>query len=363
MRSRGLSNAVLLALLFSAGCEAECVDGDGQCGLTLTPRPPDVLIVWTSGMDARVGSGLAFILDTLAIADEGKGFDLDDRCRSPGDCVDNGLHGLGLLANDQIRQGLLGGETLLIVEIAGLDVPIDQDDQDITIKFYGARDADDPFFPANNFQVPQGETECCGFNVSGSSLDEAQQPTIRVPARLIRGEVTSREPVSAAIQPTVDDPPLRGDDPIALERINFSARLRSEPTGWQDPRESHFTLTDVLLGVAIPAAGFAKVANPNCGRRSAFCPNDRLDSTLLDTVAGFWQPDVDLDGEPGLERLELGGSGRIERCINERGEAALPMQASDPSSCVFSPEMGDGYSVAMIGTGVEAAIRGIEYDE
>ncbi len=339
------------------------MDGDGQCGLTLTPRPPDVPIVWTSGMDARVGSGLAFILDTLAIADEGKGFDLDDRCRSPGDCVDNELHGLGLLANHYIRRGLLGGETLLIVEIAGLDVPIDQDDQDITIKFYGARDADDPFFPTNNFQVPQGETECCGFNVSGSSLDEAQQPTIRIPARLIRGEVASREPVSAAIQPTVDDPPLRGDDPIALERINFSARLRSEPTGWQDPRESHFTLTDVLLGVAIPAAGFAKVANPNCGRRSAFCPNDSLDSTLLDTVAGFWQPDVDLDGEPGLERLELGRSGRIERCISERGEAVLPVQASDPSSCVFSPEMGDGYSVAMIGTGVEAAIRGIEYDE
>jgi len=109
------------------------------------------------------GTGHSFIVNALAIADRARGFDIDGDCRGPGDCIDNSLYQLGQLGNDQIRQGLLGGETLLLIELAGVDTPFAGNDTSLTAKFYGARDADDPFFPANNFDIPTGETHCCEF--------------------------------------------------------------------------------------------------------------------------------------------------------------------------------------------------------
>lgn len=363
MRSWGLSSVALLPLLFSTGCETECVGGNGQCGLTLTPRPPEVPVLWTSGMDAPVGTGLVFILDTFGVAAEGKGFDLDGRCRSPGDCVDNALHELGSLGNDQIRQGLLGGETLLIIEIAGLDVPIDQDDQDITIKFYAGRDADDPFFPANNFHVPRGETTCCEFEANGDALDGGEQPYIRIPARLNRGKLTSREPTTGAVKLTIKSSDSETREPIPVERLHITARVETSPTDRHGSRRSILRLEDVLLGGAIPSASLAMLDNPYCRTLNQLCPRQLPTSTMLDLVTTFLQPDVDLDGEPGLENLELGWSGRLERCVNERGEVVAPLRAGDPSSCIFQPEMGDGYSVALFGAGVEASVVGINYKD
>lgn len=351
---------VLLGLL---GCEADCPPGSETCGLTLTPRPPDTPIIWTDGMEDPVGSGLVFIVDQLAIADSGRGFDLDGQCRGPGDCVDNALWQLGQLGNDQIRQGLLAGETLLIMEIAGLDVSITETDEEITLKLYGAKDADDPFFPANNFQIPQGETKCCEFLANDSSLLPGGQPYLRVPARLHRGRLSSRFPVSGGIPLTAGRRDPEADGPIPVERIHFQASLRVVTPPELGRRDGpYLVLSDVLLGFALPARGLSTIENPYCRTLNQLCPRQLPESSVLDLIAAFMQPDVDLDDELGLERVDLGATGRVRRCLDENGGVVPPLRAEEPWTCVLDPSMRDGYSVAIQANGLEASVVGITED-
>ena len=349
-----------LALLLWSGCEAECAGEGGQCGLVLPPRPETPVVTWTDGMSAPLGSGLSFVFDEVRIAERGEGFDLDDHCRAPGECVDNGLYFLGRLGNDQIRQSLLGGETLLIAEITGLDVPIDQDDDELTISLYSAEDADSPFFPANNFQIPPGETECCEFLASPSSLDAEERPYIRIPARLVRGRLSSRTPISTALALSIGDRDPAVDGLVPLERLSLTARLSSVPATRRGSKTSILVLEDVLMGVAIPSVGLAMVDNPYCKTLNQLCPRQLADSTLLDLIINYWQPDVDLDSEPGLEQLDLGPGARLERCLNEASLEVPSPSEGDPTRCIFAAEMGDGYSIAFSGHAVEAAVLGVE---
>ncbi|MEO1338452.1 MAG: hypothetical protein AAFV29_22610, partial [Myxococcota bacterium] len=200
-----------------AGCRPRGLtcNGDGKCTGTYrftgeevgrdieVQDVPDEIDSW----DDPPGAGSSFIIDSIAIAQDDRGFDLDGMCDENG-CVDNFLWRLGDLGNDQIRQGLLGGESLLLLELAGLDEPFIGRDPSLAVKIYAARDADDPFFPANNFRVPEGQSTCCEFRINPKSLTGFPRVArARAPAEIERGRLRSLLPVPIEFTITVGIPP------------------------------------------------------------------------------------------------------------------------------------------------------------
>ena len=116
-------------------------NGIGKCKGRITisrtgtkrPTPIDDPVLNIEGWDDAPASGKAFIVNNIAIAGQDRGFDIDGACDSTG-CIDNVLWRLGELGNDQIRQGLLGGESLLLMEVAGLDNPYQGEDRSVAVK-------------------------------------------------------------------------------------------------------------------------------------------------------------------------------------------------------------------------------------
>ncbi len=301
------------------------------------------------GWDDTAGSGRAFIVDTLAIAERGRGFDVNGACRGPGDCVDNQLWQLGELGNAQIRQGLLGGETLLVVELAGLGEPFEGSDPNLTVKLYGARDADVPFYPSNNFEIPPGDTKCCEFKLDPDSLSpDGLQARARAPARVHRGLLQSLAAVPLEFRLTVGTPPHAD---VRIDRALIEARVTA----------SLSRLSDGKIGGAIPISSLAGIDNPYCKTLNQLCPQSLPESMLIDLVTLFMQPDIDLDvPRDGLETLELGVDGRVSRCYDGDGLAVPPAPQSGPRwMCALNPRMADGYSVGIRFSATRATILGI----
>lgn len=332
----------------------------GTVSTTEVDRPPSDI----GGWEDPPGSGLAFIINQIAIADQDRGFDIDGMCSDTTGCIDNYLWRLGQLGNDQIRQGLLGGESLLLIELAGLDDPYRGDDESMTLKIYGARDADDPFFPANNFAVPPSHTTCCEFKINPQSLSGLPpQARARAPARIERGRLRSLAPVPIQFTLTVGVPP---HPEIRLERVLFSGRL---PAALDEFDEG-------LLGGAIPINTLAQTENPYCKTVSPRCPVQFTDSTLIDLVSTLLgpRPDVDLDFD-GLEcARDTDGDGAIDVCCDGFGSVDTcspnganpcpgatvdPIDPSRPWSCALHPKIADGYSVGITFTAVAAKIVGV----
>lgn len=309
------------------------------------------------------GSGYAFIVDQIALADAGRGFDIDGLCDAQG-CIDNAVAPFARFANEQVRQGLLGGESLLLIEIAGLDDdPYTGYDESFTVKVYGAEDADEPFFPANNFTIPPGFDTCCEFKINGESLvSPPPQARARAPAELDRGRFRSLAPVPIQFVLTVGRPP---HPIIRLENVLLTGRLGRDLT----------TIEDGLLGGVITASTLSAISNPYCQARTNDCPltlQDR-ESSLLDLIVALLgpQPDIDLDLD-GLEcLLDTDGDGAIDRCCDGRGpgsrcDTALgcegaevpPSDADDPSSCARPVDLADGYSLAILFSALRARIVG-----
>ena len=316
------------------------------------------------GWDDPPGTGAAFIVDTIAIASDERGFNLDSNCDEDG-CIDNYLWRLGDLGNDQIRQGLLGGESLLLIELAGLDQPFLGRDPSMTVKIYGARDADDPFFPANNFKVPDGRSSCCEFRINPKSLTGFPRVArARAPAEIEGGRIRSLTPVNIEFIVTVGDPP---HPEIRLEEVKVSGRVASNLS----------QLSDGLLGGAVPVDTLAQTENPYCSTVSPRCPiSFDQGSTLIDLVSTLLGPipDIDLDGD-GLECIiDTDGDGSVDVCcdgdsaggsacpINGRcpTEVVLPLAPGRPDwQCALNPRIADGYSVGFTFTAVAASIVGI----
>jgi hypothetical protein len=326
------------------------------------------------GWDLQPASGKAFIINQIAIAGKDRGFDLDGNCdQTTGNgCVDNILWQLGELGNDQIRQGLLGGESLLLMELAGLDDPYHGDDKSVTVKIYGARDADDPFFPANNFKVPPGHTTCCEFKINPQSITSPPpQARARAPAKIERGRLFSLAPVPIQFTLTVGAPP---HPEIRLERVLISARI---PSTVSTNMPGALGIDEGLLGGAVPINTLAQTENPYCKTVSPRCTVQFTDSTLIDLVATLLSPtpDIDLQIPPdGLEAvLDVDGDGRICLCCagNGLGPAATNnhcnkavIEPLDPApdkkwTCALNPKVADGYSVGITFTAVQARIVGV----
>ncbi|MEQ8275218.1 MAG: hypothetical protein RMA76_43475 [Deltaproteobacteria bacterium] len=344
-------------------------NGIGRCVGAVRLRPPvegtrDVFTPPNDGIidgwDDRPGSGRAFIVNQIAIAGDDRGFDIDGVCTEDG-CIDNYLHRLGDLGNDQIRQGLLGGESLLLLELAGLEQNYLGDDSSMTVKIYGARDADDPFFPANNFKIPPGHSTCCEFKINPQSLAGIpSQARARAPARIERGRLRSLAPVPIQFTLTVGVPP---HPEIRLERVLISGRLPSNLAEFSEG----------LLGGAVPVNTLAQTENPYCRTVSPRCPIPFTDSTLIDLVANLLgpQPDVDLDFD-GLECVrDMNGDGAIDVCCDGAdgadtcggsscpGNAVAAVDPAKPASCALHPQVADGYSVGITFTAVAAKIVGV----
>ena len=325
--------------------------------IDLPERAPEV-----DGWEDPPGTGVAFIVDTLAVARPDQGFDLDGDCDDSG-CIDNQLSGLAGLGNDSIYAGVRGGESLLLIEIMGLDENNIANDPSITVNIYSARDADDPFFPANNFRVPDGQSSCCEFTINPKSLVGGNPPTsrARAPATMSAGNIRSLVPVPIEFTVTVGAPPHQE---VRLEQVKLSGRLASNLR----------KIDEGVLGGAVPLSTLAQIENPYCRTISPQCPVALGSSTLLDLVNSFGgpNPDIDLDDD-GLECiLDTNGDRVVDTCCDgsltvascpRNGDCArevTPLGEGRPAwQCAQHPNMADGYSIAFTFTAVAARILGI----
>jgi len=235
-----------------------CVTSAAQC--PVAPRTPE-------GWDDAPNTGRMFIVSALAIA-------------TPGGSFGDVLAPLGPVSNDQIRQGLLGGETLLLVEISGIDTPYNGSDSSVTVKVYAARDFDDPFFPANNFSVPVGEVLCCQFLIDRASL-AGNQARVRVPGRITRGQLTTLAEFPIQLPLISTGPQPRPE--LRLGRARLTAHLPANLQALENARIGGVLASDML----------ATIESPFCATLDPLCP--AAGTTLLDLVETFATPDVDLD--------------------------------------------------------------------
>ncbi len=337
--------------VWSCAPELECCDPrptcqSGQClprilPLELCGPPPAV----ADGWDDAPASGPTFVVNQVAIA-EGPLVNVDGRCDGAG-CLDNAFATVGTLSNDQLRQGLLGGEMLFGIEIAGLDEDYSGFDRSVTVKLYPLRDADDPFFPANNFRTPPGHERCCEFliNPSGLAGSSAPQSRVRIPAQIRNGRLFTVEPIdSAQFELTLGLPPFPS---MELALAQFSAKVPSDGS----------ELSDVLFSGVWTSRSLFQTCNPFCRTQTPRCPQPLgEESTLLDLARSIvGDADIDADGD-GLECVyDQDGDAAIETCCE--GDGALQCPATpctnpvaatipgEPSSCAADPGMNDGYSV------------------
>jgi hypothetical protein len=321
----------------------------GSTARTVTTNVPTKILGW----DDPPGTGRAFIVDSLKIAESPDiGFNLDGKCKANGNCIENSLAPVGQLGNDQIRQGLLGGETLLLVELAGLTEPFKGDQPTLTVKFYGARDAHDPFYPAADFMIPPGETSCCEFKINPQSISGVPpQARARSPAKIERGQMLSLAPMPIQFTLTVGVPPY---PEVRIERVLLSGRVPSNLKN----------IKDGLLGGAVPIHTLAQTQNPYCKTVSdPLCPALIPESTLIDLIVALQQPDIDIDGDGGLDTLQRDvlGNGRIKTCHGGGPSEDLvpPMEPDKPWTCALQPAMADGFSLALEFSAVAATILGV----
>ena len=321
-------------------------DGSGAC-VAEAPICADPLVEqgW-DGWDDAPGTGQVFVMNQVYFASQSQGFDVDGQCDSD-NCVDNQLWQLGALGNDQIRQGLLGGETLIALEIAGIDEPYTGSDDQVTVKVYGVRDKDDPFFPANNFSIPAGHTTCCEFLINPQNLSGAPpQARTRMAARIRSGQLSTVTRGTIELTLVVGVPPHPS---FRFERVIVTGQLSSDLT----------RLDNGLLGGAVPVSTLARLENPYCKTLNNLCSRQIPNSSVLDLIASIYAPDVDLDvPADGLERLVGGPSGRIEECRDGDGRT-ITTTTTDPWDCALAPQIADGYSFALGLAGVRAVLTGI----
>jgi hypothetical protein len=317
--------------------------------------PPAGPVSLVDGWDDAPGSGLAFITNQIAIADRDRGLDLDGRCDEDG-CFENVLWRLGELGNDQLRQGLLTGDALMLFEIAGLDRPYSGDDPEVTLKVYSARDADDPFYAPNNFKIPPGQSRCCEFAIAVSSIDPSTaQARNRLRAKIEGGTLTTTEPAPISFVLAVDG---KGGPESRVER----AGLRFELPATLDE------LNEGVIGGALPASVLAGTANPYCKTVSPRCPQVLADSTMLDLVSSLIdpRPDIDLDDDGPECLLDGSGDGLVDLCCDGTCEASQcqgrivePFDPARPDSCARTAAIADGYSIGFTLTAVKATIVGV----
>ncbi|MFO0727668.1 MAG: hypothetical protein U1E65_28070 [Myxococcota bacterium] len=313
------------------------------------------------GWDDPPNTGLMFVLSEFAIAKAGVGFDVDRRCKAADDCIDNRLARLGEFANDQIRQGLLGGEMLLLGELAGVEHPGDVvADSSLTVKFYEGQDFDDPFFPANNFRNPPSEARCCEFLIDGPSLEGRRaNARARLEAKLDQGTVSSLAAADTGLWGSL---PVFGLFDVGTSSTPFYPKgsLHDARVSLRVEVDEHYAFTQVvdgLLGGVVYARELAAAPNPYCRTLNNLCAS-RAGRVLDMLITMLGPPDIDVDGD-GFEVFRIGTDGTIVACLDGDGSEIPPVDPGRPASCAESPRVDDGYSVAYRFQGVAAKVKGV----
>ncbi|MBI2377802.1 MAG: hypothetical protein HYV07_27620 [Deltaproteobacteria bacterium] len=338
--------------LFTAG--VGLISAATSCNQATSPPEPECTVaedcgnLWTceasncvplpgdGGGDDAPGSGRAYILDDLAISDQQT------------ETARNTLSIFGPVFNDQLRQGILGGEVLNLFEPAGADEDFPNLDSGVEVRAYPAIDADDPFFPANNFQVPMGETRCCEFKIEPSGLvANPSQPRSRVPGSITDHLLSTTAP---------GDLDLDGWDQLSSDSGTSADDLRIAKARIEG-RVTDMEITDGVIFGALTIHDLASRDNPYCKTLNQLCPRQLPDSTYLDLITVHVLPDVDLDGD-GLETLETDASARIAVCYDGDRTLVPPVIAEKPWTCALRPQMADAFSITLRFSAVRASIIG-----
>jgi hypothetical protein len=294
------------------------------CGETATTDP----LVPNDGSPLPVGSRSAFVLNQFAIREEGSAY-----------------AALAPVLNDVMRQSLLGGETMLLAELA-----IDTEHEG-TLSLLRVEDADDPFFPANNFRPVEGDASCCEFLVDPISFD-ANAPK-NLAAISIDGSNFESAGATAFRMPLIS---VSRFDGSGGELMFIGALDRVVVRGsFSEDALAPVTIDGVVRieTLAFSESGFCRTASPHC-------PPPLPQMTLLDFYAfNGLRLDVDLDGD-GLERLiDLDGDGAFDACRDGDGTEVAAVDPAVPSTCAQSPQMRDGFTVSLQVGGVPAKIVGV----
>ncbi len=317
------------------------------------------------GASDRPGSGPAFVVNSLAIAGQGIGMNVDQRGEGDGE-IDNAMWKLGPLANAEISQGINSGQSLLLMELAGLDKDFRGTDESLTVNIYAGIDADEHFYAANNFEVPPNQTTCCEFKISSSSLYSNQQQGYEqarsiAPAAIQRNQLRSFATVRVQFTLTVGQPPYHE---VVLENMLLSGRVSTNLD----------RISYGLIGAAIPASSLARIPNPYCKAGGPGCPGNLAGGNLLDLAT--WtlgkRPDIDLDYD-GLECLvDSTGDSFVDLCCDGQGQLDQSCEINscpgfevagsspqNPGSCATNDAIADGYSVGMRFSAVKAYLKGL----
>lgn len=314
-----------------AGCGAEPTE-------TLVPAP---YVDRDDGRAAPVGSGRAFVVSDLEL--------LGPACAPGFGCASGrfSLNGLGGLINDQLRQGLLGGESLTALELTGIDRPDVDTDTRMEVRVFRAGDADSPFFPGNNFSVPKDESTCCEYEVAADGLDDARRPRHVLRGQLDRGALEASAPQDSSVAinlfwlESADGTLTRSN--LELTGARLVGRLGQRSPDQRGPRPE--ALEDLLLTGTWTLQALATTPTPYCRLQGVpFCGAPGSRPSSLNMLLFFTQPDVDLDGD-GLERVETDALGTITGCLDGSGAAVPPLEPGRPETCALSPRMADGYAM------------------
>jgi hypothetical protein len=332
-------------------CVGGCGFDDGKSMPDVTPDPTGPAVI--EGYDDPAGSGKTFIFSSLGLAPSPEDADLSALCQESQVCQDNGFWIFGELANASIQEAVNDGETLILLELNGIDNDFRGNDRNLSVKLYSAYDADWPARSSNNFAIPQGANKCCEFIINEYSLSpNTRQALARAPARLVQGELLTLGTVNADMVLGIGKPP---HSPIKMNNLRLSGRVASDFS----------KIRSGLFSTVLPAQDLARRDNPYCKEINLYCPEPSEDSSLLDLALNLLQPDVDLDHD-GLEHFLLGPNRRVGECYDGCGRQCSsigplipPSISNDPSSCVFHEDIQDGFSSIFRFEATEASIVGV----
>lgn len=318
--------------------KGERCDGSGRCigEYTAVTRGTDLIPSSSSttsdGWDDAPGSGAVFVMSKIQInGAESVAVHVDGANATY--AFDNKLSFIASLANERINEGIKRGETIILMEVAGLDEGYRGDDDSVTLKFYDGIDADDPIDPENN-GAPGAR-----FYVKPSSLDTSgAHIRSKAAARIQDGIIRSTGVVPGLVFSLLLSPTETFD--IGLARPVILARL---------PQTLN-SIEDGILFAAVPARDLHEIDNLACVYGSSelqWSAAQCEDSSFLDLALfadSSAQPDVSLLGQtPGCLAYDA-----TSRHITACGSCG-----SERTPCDWDNNQ-DAYSVTMNMSGVRA---------
>ncbi len=336
LRSRATFLGVLGGRDIEVGQDVRVTFEDGfpaQCGTS------------PSGWDGNPGSGVGAVLSSISVASEG--FDVDGSCRAPGDCAENSLARMRTTLDLALAKAVATGELLVGLERAAPSTSCQE-----TMKLYALSDGPVPN-ASDNFAIPGGATSCCAFHIDPqSSTGNPAQARVRWVVGTSPTELRSVTPTKVSLPILLDrfDEPMNHGELLIESAVIVATLANGRIAGGR-------------LGGLFLVSDISRIPDWLCQPIGARHENPNPPD-CVDAFATAGGPDVDRDGD-GLEELQVGASGRVESCFDGpnscngacpdlESRRIPPVDATRPESCVASPRLADGYSMAVDFTAVAA---------